>query len=428
LSTGPSRTAGDEQLAGLMAELAGNIAVPLLGTRSHPPIEVIARAAQYTLIGLAAIRQHKVSVCAATGVESDMVGRRPFSVLPYVAVAVAAVDVLLLLTLWGTDPARPVVGLVAVALTGLVIARQLGAFQDNARLLAELGRQERRFRALVQHAADVIAIYDRNGVISYISPGVRALTGHTPEELISTTGPAVHPDDQVTAQLGFAKVIREPQTTHAYEIRVSHTNGTWRRVRITLTNLLDDPAVGGIVTNSSDITEAHAYHAQLSHQASHDSLTNLANRSLFDERLRRILSAADNSHVSLLLIDLDDFKPVNDTLGHQAGDALLITVAERLRRGVRPQDLVARLGGDEFAVILEDATDTQVDDIVCRLLNTLTEPVTIDGHHVCVNASVGLASTRPQDDNTRLINRADQALYLAKGTGKGRYVRYSRTA
>jgi diguanylate cyclase (GGDEF)-like protein len=208
-------------------------------------------------------------------------------------------------------------------------------------------------------------------------------------------------------------------------MRVRHTDLSWRRVRVTVTNMLADPAVGGIVTNSSDITEAHAYHSQLSHQASHDSLTDLANRSLFGEQLERALDGAGGRPVSLALVDLDDFKAVNDTLGHQAGDALLIAVAERLRRGVRPQDLVARIGGDEFAVLLDGVGATRVEAIAERMLGILTEPLRIDGHEVCVQASVGLAEAGPGDGAGQLLRLADVALYEAKGAGKGRYVRYA---
>src|SRR5581483_1398925 len=156
---------------------------------------------------------------------------------------------------------------------------------------------------------------------------------------------------------------------------------------------------------------------QLSHQANHDSLTDLANRSLFGEQLDRALAGRDGRPVSLALIDLDDFKTVNDTLGHHAGDALLIAVAERLRRGVRPNDLVARLGGDEFAVLLDGAAGASVDAVADRMLGILTEPLTIDGHTLCVQASVGIAEAGTGDiaDSADVLMRhADLALYEAK--------------
>ena len=350
---------------------------------------------------------------------------RPYSILPYLAVG--SVDTLLLVVLWRQDSAAQlVVGTVAVALTGLVVVRQLGALRDNARLLTEVGRQERRFRSLVQNAADVIAICDPDGTVTYASPGVQQLTGRPPAELLGTTGPAVHPDDLATAQGAFTAVAAEPGLVITYQIRIAHADGDWRWVRVTLTNQLEDPAIGGIVSNTSDIDEVHAYHQQLSHQASHGSLTDLANRSLFEDQLALAL-ARDGGRVSLAMIDLDDFKSVNDTLGHHAGDALLVAVAERLRRGVRPQDLVARLGGDEFAVVLDGIAAEHVDTVARRMLGILTEPLQVDGHDLYVRASVGIADAEPHIDAEVLKRRADLALYEAKDAGKGCYIRYAQS-
>jgi diguanylate cyclase (GGDEF)-like protein/PAS domain S-box-containing protein len=402
--------------ASLGIEILGIVIAPLVAARPNYNVEVITRVISQMLVVAAA--------CQATRTTpTPERNARTFSVLPYLAVA--SVDVLLLATLAGHHRHRLVVGITAVLVTGLVVARQIGAFRGNARLLDELGKQERRFRSLVQNATDVIAICDHTGTITYASPGVFQLIGRTPADLVGTTGPAVHPDDLPASEQAFSAVLAEPGRTERYEFRTQHTDGTWRRVRITMTNLLHDPAVGGIVTNSSDITETHEYHSQLSHQASHDSLTDLANRSLFGDQLARALAMRDGRPVSLALIDLDDFKSVNDTLGHHAGDALLIAVAERLRRGVRPQDLVARLGGDEFAVLLDGAGGANVEAIADRMLGILTEPLIIDGHDLCVQASVGIAEAGPDDSVDLLMRHADLALYEAKGAGKGRFVRYA---
>jgi diguanylate cyclase (GGDEF)-like protein len=125
------------------------------------------------------------------------------------------------------------------------------------------------------------------------------------------------------------------------------------------------------------------------------------------------------------MIDLDDFKSVNDTLGHHAGDALLVAVAERLRRGVRPQDLVARLGGDEFAVVLDGIAPEHVDTVAQRMMGILTEPLQVDGHEVYVRASVGIADSGPDIGAEVLKRQADLALYEAKDAGKGCYLRYA---
>jgi diguanylate cyclase (GGDEF)-like protein len=153
-------------------------------------------------------------------------------------------------------------------------------------------------------------------------------------------------------------------------------------------------------------------------------LTNLANRTLFAEQVEQALSRP-NRRVCLALVDLDDFKWVNDTLGHPAGDALLVAVAERLRRGVRPRDLVARLGGDEFAVLLDDCDPAEAATTVDRVLQLVAEPLVVDGHTVRAQASVGIADAGPDDDGDRLMRHADLALYEAKGAGKGCSARYT---
>jgi diguanylate cyclase (GGDEF)-like protein len=165
---------------------------------------------------------------------------------------------------------------------------------------------------------------------------------------------------------------------------------------------------------------------RLRHQASHDTLTQLANRALFAERLDAAL--ADGAHPdhqpTALLIDLDDFKGVNDTLGHTVGDRLLADVAARIRCCVRPDDTVARLGGDEFAVLLRQSRPDAVEGIAERLLASLAQPVVVDGHELLVQASIGVAAAHPQDDAEMLLRNADIAMYAAKERGKGSYARY----
>ncbi|GAA0931283.1 hypothetical protein GCM10009558_044380 [Virgisporangium aurantiacum] len=405
---------------GFLLEVAGMMASPALADRPQVSIELVSRAATYVFTTAAAVVQCRAA--DATGTGSRPTDRRLFSVLPYVAVA--GVDGLLLVNLWGQGEIRLVVGIAAVTLTGLVAVRQIGAFRDNARLLGELGRHESRFRALVQNAADVIAICGPDGQVTYISPAIGRITGQAPEELIGTQGPTVHPEDRTTVGQTFRDVVVDASRPRKAEIRIAHMDGGWRWVRVTFTNLLHDPAVGGVVTNTSDITEAHAYHLQLSHQATHDALTNLANRTLFAEQVDLALARHDR-RVSLALVDLDDFKWVNDTLGHPAGDALLVAVAERLRRGVRPQDLVARLGGDEFAVLLDDCDPTEADITVDRVLRLVTEPLVVEGQTLHVRASIGVADAGPADDADLLMRHADLALYEAKGAGKGCSARYT---
>ncbi|MBG0817360.1 EAL domain-containing protein [Planomonospora sp. ID82291] len=164
---------------------------------------------------------------------------------------------------------------------------------------------------------------------------------------------------------------------------------------------------------------------QLSHQATHDTLTQLANRALFAERTAEALADTGLRGSALALIDLDDFKAVNDRLGHAVGDALLVAVAHRLRACVRWYDTVARLGGDEFAVLLIDVTPAEAGQITERIIRTLRTPVGVDGHELLVQASVGLVDSARDAGASELLRCADVAMYTAKERGKSRYVRYT---
>jgi diguanylate cyclase (GGDEF)-like protein len=172
------------------------------------------------------------------------------------------------------------------------------------------------------------------------------------------------------------------------------------------------------------LAELREHEARLRHQALFDGLTGLANRTHFHEEVTATLAATDPGTVWMLLIDLDGFKDVNDTLGHAAGDALLIGVAAKLREAVRVCDLVARLGGDEFAVLLRDCGSDDAEHTSRRILAALTEPILIGAHEIRANASIGVALAEPGDDAESLVRDADLAMYAAKHDGKGTWMRY----
>ncbi|GIF00959.1 putative bifunctional diguanylate cyclase/phosphodiesterase [Paractinoplanes rishiriensis] len=190
---------------------------------------------------------------------------------------------------------------------------------------------------------------------------------------------------------------------------------------VALTGLVIARQLAAFRENSRLITEVRSYHDQLAYQANHDSLTGLANRALFNTEFENAVGA-DRLH--LALVDLDDFKAVNDTSGHHVGDGLLIAVAERLRASVRPGDLVARLGGDEFAVLLHDLAPAGADAVAARMLATLQQPLSVDGHQLTVRASVGVVDASEATDPAELMRHADAAMYQAKHAGKGRFARY----
>jgi diguanylate cyclase (GGDEF)-like protein len=173
------------------------------------------------------------------------------------------------------------------------------------------------------------------------------------------------------------------------------------------------------------LADLRAHQARLRHQAMVDGLTGLANRTHFHEQVAAALAVpSPPGTVSLLLIDLDGFKAVNDTMGHAAGDALLAGVADKLREVVRAGDLAARLGGDEFAVLLRDRAAHEVEQTAQRILDVLRIPVPIGGFPVAVGASIGVAAAGPGDDVESLLHAADTAMYAAKKDGKGVWLRY----
>ncbi|HEX5166730.1 MAG TPA: GGDEF domain-containing protein, partial [Thermomicrobiales bacterium] len=175
-----------------------------------------------------------------------------------------------------------------------------------------------------------------------------------------------------------------------------------------------------------DVTERKQLETRLSHQAYHDPLTGLSNRAHFLERLEE---HQRQDTVAVLFIDLDNFKEVNDRLGHNAGDRVLCIIAERLRLCLRDGDLAARLGGDEFTVLLQGLTAPHsVDSVARRILQVLSEPIAIDGESVLITPSIGVAITTPDLDDTSegLLRAADTAMYRAKRDGKARYAVFSR--
>ncbi|MBI2706108.1 MAG: EAL domain-containing protein [Actinobacteria bacterium] len=306
------------------------------------------------------------------------------------------------------------------------LSRVVALALESAGLTRNLRASEARFRSLVQNASDVVTVVDENAVIRYISPTITRVMGHTPESLVGTVLTAsLHPEDVAGWNGVFAAVRREPGSPRTVELRARHANGSWRWLEITLTNLLDDPDVAGLVSSCRDITERRELQAQLVQQAFHDALTGLANRALLQERVHHALARAARTSEThaVLFLDLDGFKTVNDSLGHAAGDRLLAAVAGRLVENVRPSDSVARLGGDEFAVFLEgvhgvaDAVST-----ADRLLAALRTPFTLDGRAVVVGASIGIALSSPSTEQAgELLRNADAAMYISKSQGKGRY-------
>jgi len=291
----------------------------------------------------------------------------------------------------------------------------------------ELSRKEQHFRALVANSSDLVTVIDAHGRLTYVSPSVSRLLGYTEDALLGREALSlVHPDDVAAVRDALASLYGGDPAHGALVARVQHANGDYRYFESNASNLLDDPAMHGIVVDSRDVTERVAFEQRLEVQATHDALTGLPNRSLLLGRLSDALARIPrpDAHTAVLFVDLDRFKLVNDSLGHNAGDQLLVLVAERLRRAVRPGDVVARFGGDEFVVLAEHVADAdECRQIADRLAETLAAPFHIDGQEVFVSASVGMTIADPVADTAEtLLRDADTAMYAAKDGGRARSV------
>jgi diguanylate cyclase (GGDEF)-like protein/PAS domain S-box-containing protein len=316
----------------------------------------------------------------------------------------------------------------AIGLTTLVVFRQITAVRENVQMLArEAARKnELRFRALVQHSSDVILILDKTATIRFVSSSVEKIWGYQDQNLIGTKlKEYLHPEDTSYALSFFAEAISHTGITSPTEWRIRHTDGSWLYVESIGNNLLRDPDVNGIVINSRDINERKTLEERLIHQAFHDPLTGLANRALFRNRVEHALARAwsRNEPIAVLFLDLDNFKNINDSLGHTEGDYLLKILAQRLEGCLRAGDTAARLGGDEFAILLQDSAQTaQVVKVAERILQTVGSPFFLRGKEVFIGVSIGIAGSHTGcDEADVLLRNADVAMYVAKNRGKGRY-------
>jgi diguanylate cyclase (GGDEF)-like protein/PAS domain S-box-containing protein len=289
-------------------------------------------------------------------------------------------------------------------------------------------RSERRLRLMLQYASDVICILDHDLTIVHVTPAVEPIVGLPAPELLGMNWLEVVADPDREAARDLVSRAQGGRPARG-EIRLISEDGHTPHVDAVVTHVIDEDLMGFVVT-CHDVTERHELEQQLTHQAFHDALTGLANRALFRDRLGHAMARARGAgSYGVLFVDLDDFKTVNDSLGHAAGDSLLREMTNRLRDCLREGDTAARLGGDEFAILLEDVED---DDhcvtIAQRLLERLAEPFDVDGTEVTTGASIGIAighggPSAPED----LMRNADLALYDAKNHGKNRYAVFAPT-
>jgi diguanylate cyclase (GGDEF)-like protein/PAS domain S-box-containing protein len=297
---------------------------------------------------------------------------------------------------------------------------------DLQHSLKSLSESEERFRSLVQNASDIAILFDKDATVLYASPSMKRVLGYEPEQLLGNSRwDFVHPDDLEFVSAAWEASVASADPGAPIEYRVKHADGTWRWVEGVVGNLLDDPAVKGVVLNIRDITERKAAQEAMLHQAFHDALTELPNRALFLDRLGQAIARRGRrgALTAVLFLDLDRFKWINDSLGHAAGDQLLVQVAERLSDATRPGDSVARFGGDEFVVLCEDLDgEWEARAIAERLETALSSHFCVEGRDITVTASVGIATTASASGATAdsLLRDADAAMYRAKERGRNR--------
>lgn len=297
----------------------------------------------------------------------------------------------------------------------------------RSKMLETLMASEKRFRSIVESAHDAIVLTDDAGIIISWNKAAETMFGYTNDEIIGRpvgwlfnaesrdAGSAqydpmaeagLHPDTVALETIG----VKKDDVEFPIEVSVS----SWETAKGTFYSAI-----------VRDVTVRKSLEDQLTHQALHDPLTKLANRLLFTNRVEHALSRLDRSRssVAVLFLDLDNFKTINDTLGHAAGDELLVSVAERLQACLRNSDTPARLGGDEFAVLIEDSVTAEGALLAAeRIKDVLQTPFILAGKEVFVGTSIGIASTTLHNETTTdLLRNADVAMYMAKTQGKGRY-------
>ncbi|HEV7239096.1 MAG TPA: EAL domain-containing protein [Thermoanaerobaculia bacterium] len=320
-------------------------------------------------------------------------------------------------------PLQIVILLAVVAVSAAVVYRQLAAARA-ARAHVENGRFA---RDIIDNAGEGIVVYDRELRYVLWNTFMRELTGLAAAEVLGRRATDVFPHlreqgiDDMLARALAGEIVSSPDVH--YFVPVTQRQGWVSSVYRPY--VADDGETVGVIALIRDITERKKAEQQIEYQAYHDALTGLANRHLFQEHLSLALALAQRraKQVAVLFLDLDNFKVVNDSLGHSVGDELLREVAKRLKDAVREGDTVARVGGDEFTIVLQELTRPQDAAIVAeKVLHTVAEPMEISGHRLYVTTSIGI-TVSPDDglDAETLLKNADTAMYRAKAEGKNTY-------
>jgi len=343
------------------------------------------------------------------------------------------------LTLENRPSGDPLIGVLAVfgeqriladlSATMEILAHQVALAVERIMLRQEVIRQgnEAYFRTLVQDTSDVILIVDDDGRVRYATPSAATMFGGLPATGTWLWDLVADAERDEIARL-FRRLQADPSLGTRYvDRRITRRDGVSVQVQVRSSDLRGDPTVAGLVLTLRDVTEQRQLEEKLKYQAFHDALTGLPNRLLFQDRISQQLAAVrrDGATAGVLFVDLDDFKVVNDTMGHGVGDELLAATAVRLASLIRESDTAARLGGDEFALLIGNVTDSAaVEAAAARVVQAFSEPFALASGAVLTTVTVGVATTQDSADTDELLRHADLALYAAKAAGKRQWRRY----
>ena len=289
-----------------------------------------------------------------------------------------------------------------------------------------LHRSEQKFRSFVETASDTIYTLDTQGRFQYVSPACKVMLGSDPEAWLGRSfADLLHPDDLPAFCAFFQRVLEERTRQSGVEYRARHIDGDWRWNTSNAAPLLNqENELVGMIGIGRDISKRKANEARIFRLAHFDSLTDLPNRSLFSDRLQQALQMAQRNHeqVTLMCVDLDRFKPINDTWGHAVGDEVLKQVAQRMVSCVRASDTVGRIGGDEFVVLLPESHNAEeILRVAEKIRASLAEDFIVGDLRLSISSCIGVAIYPEHgSDPTTLARSADQAMYVAKETGRNR--------
>ena len=298
---------------------------------------------------------------------------------------------------------------------------------ERKRMGDALLASEARFRSVFDHSAVGIALIEHDGRLADSNPALQQFLGYTADELMNHQLQHFVPEDDADGLTAALTAIADgtiPELT--VEQRYTRRDGqiAWAALTMSRAHDRSNGQALGVIAIVQDIGTRKSLEARLTHQASHDPLTNLANRTLFKQRLEQALQrAARRDQVVVMFLDVDNFKSVNDGVGHGAGDQLLVVTAARLLNATRGSDTVARFGGDEFAILLENVRDDDEARIVAeRITRTMRQPIRVGDDTVVTGVSIGIARPHLDSDGAdEMLRNADVAMYSAKGAGKGRH-------